>query len=87
MGEAPRTDDQGEPRPDLPTRPAYACGSLNLSVPPLSRTLALTATLADTELAPGGETNVGPDWSRTPTVSLCKMPSWPSWSWTRPSSR
>ena len=58
VGEAPRTDDQGEPREDLPKRPAYASGSLNLNVPPLSRTLALTATLADTELAPGGETNL-----------------------------
>ena len=58
VGEAPRTDDQGEPRPDLPTRPAYASGTLNLSVPPVSRTLALTATLSDTELAPGGETNL-----------------------------
>jgi hypothetical protein len=50
VGEASRTDANGEPIPDLPTRPAYASGELNLLVPPLSRTLAITATLAETEL-------------------------------------
>jgi alpha-2-macroglobulin len=58
VGEAPRTDDHGEPLPDLPTRPAYASGEINLPVPPLSRQLAITATVAMTELAPGGETSI-----------------------------
>jgi uncharacterized protein YfaS (alpha-2-macroglobulin family) len=58
VGEAPRTGASGEPLPDLPTRPAYAAGQLNLIIPPLSRTLSVTATLAMTELAPGGETTI-----------------------------
>jgi uncharacterized protein YfaS (alpha-2-macroglobulin family) len=58
VGESPRTDAAGETLPDLPTRSAYAGGQINLIIPPLSRTLAVTATLADTELAPGGETSI-----------------------------
>lgn len=58
VGEAARTDANGEPIPDLPPRPAYASGELNLLVPPLSRQLAITATLAATELEPGDETTV-----------------------------
>jgi uncharacterized protein YfaS (alpha-2-macroglobulin family) len=58
VGEAPRTDANNEPLPDLPTRPAYAGGQLTLIVPPLSRTLSVTATLAMTELAPAGETTI-----------------------------
>lgn len=58
VGEAARTDANGEPLPDLPARPAYAAGELNLIVPPLSRTLTVTASLQETELAPGGETSI-----------------------------
>ena len=58
VGDAPRTDANGEPIPDTPARPAYASGQLNLIVPPLSRTLSVTATLAATELAPGAETSI-----------------------------
>lgn len=58
VGAAARTDGSGEPLTDLPTRPAYASGQLNLIIPPLSRTLTVSATLADTELAPGGETSL-----------------------------
>ncbi len=58
VGEAVRTDANGEPLADLATRPAYASGQLNLIVPPISRTLSVTATLADSELAPGGETSI-----------------------------
>ncbi|MCC6454277.1 MAG: hypothetical protein IT328_04990 [Caldilineaceae bacterium] len=58
VGEAQRTGNDGEPLPDLPTRPAYASGEINLLVPPLTRQLAITATLAMTELAPGGETSL-----------------------------
>jgi uncharacterized protein YfaS (alpha-2-macroglobulin family) len=56
VGAAPRTDDQGEAMADVPPRPAYATGQLNLSIPPLQRTLALEVTPRDKELEPGGET-------------------------------
>ncbi|HKF54713.1 MAG TPA: alpha-2-macroglobulin family protein, partial [Blastocatellia bacterium] len=42
----------------LPKRPGFAVGTLSLSVPPLSRRLAVTATPADAKLEPGGETTV-----------------------------
>ncbi len=58
VGAAPRTDDQGEVMEDVPERPAYASGSLNLNIPPLQRTLSLQATPADTELEPGGNTTI-----------------------------
>ncbi|MCA9997051.1 MAG: hypothetical protein KDE56_14935, partial [Anaerolineales bacterium] len=58
VGSAPRTDDAGEPLPGVPPRPAFASGSLNLSVPPYSRELSLAiAPLAD-KLEPGKETAV-----------------------------
>ncbi|MBT3390794.1 MAG: hypothetical protein HN413_10310 [Chloroflexi bacterium] len=56
VGSALRLDDQGEPVPDAPPRPAYASGTLNLSIPPLQRTLALDLSLEETELEPGGST-------------------------------
>jgi len=37
-------------------RPAYASGELNLSIPPLSRKLNITATPRDKTLEPGGNT-------------------------------
>jgi uncharacterized protein YfaS (alpha-2-macroglobulin family) len=55
-GAAQRSDDQGEPLPDVDPRPAYATGYLNLSIPPLQRTLSLQATPQEAELEPGGET-------------------------------
>jgi uncharacterized protein YfaS (alpha-2-macroglobulin family) len=58
VGSAPRTDDAGEEMPDLPARPAFAGGELNLPVPPLSRTLAITPTLPATEFEPGAETTL-----------------------------
>ncbi len=58
VGSALRLDDQGEEVPDAPPRPAYATGYLNLSIPPLQRTLALEITPEVTELEPGGETTV-----------------------------
>lgn len=57
-GSVPRLDDKGEAIPNVPNRPAYAVGSLNLKVPPVSRTLNLTATPAEKELEPGAETTV-----------------------------
>ena len=58
VGAALRTDDQGETIDDAPSRPAFATGQLNLSVPPLQRTLALQVTPQETELEPGGETTI-----------------------------
>ncbi|RME62755.1 MAG: hypothetical protein D6790_05795, partial [Caldilineae bacterium] len=58
VGEAVRTDDQGNPREDLPKRPAYATGSLRISVPPLSRTLHVEAAPQAERLEPGGETTI-----------------------------
>jgi uncharacterized protein YfaS (alpha-2-macroglobulin family) len=55
-GSAPRTDDLGEILPNLPPRPAYATGTLNLEIPPLDRTLSLQATPDQAKLEPGGET-------------------------------
>jgi uncharacterized protein YfaS (alpha-2-macroglobulin family) len=57
-GEAPRTDDQGEVIEGLPPRPAFASGQINLSIPPLSRTLALELALGQAELEPGGQTTL-----------------------------
>lgn len=42
----------------LPKRPAFASGEINLSIPPLSRRLSITATPRDKTLEPGGETTV-----------------------------
>jgi uncharacterized protein YfaS (alpha-2-macroglobulin family) len=56
VGAAPRTNDAGEADPRLPKRPAFATGTLNLSIPPRPRTLALTARPRDKALEPGGRT-------------------------------
>jgi hypothetical protein len=42
----------------VPERPAYASGSLNLSIPPLQRTLALEVNPEESELEPGSETTL-----------------------------
>ncbi|MBV9957942.1 MAG: hypothetical protein JO360_05945, partial [Acidobacteria bacterium] len=57
-GAAARTDDTGQVDAKLPKRPAFASGSLNLSVPPLTRRLQVTAAPQDKALEPGGETTV-----------------------------
>jgi uncharacterized protein YfaS (alpha-2-macroglobulin family) len=57
-GSAPRVDDKGEAIPNVPNRPAYATASLNLKIPPISRTLDLKAVPAEKELEPGKETSV-----------------------------
>jgi uncharacterized protein YfaS (alpha-2-macroglobulin family) len=57
-GAATRLDDLGEPLSELPPRPAYATGQLNLSIPPLQRSLSLQATPRETELEPGSETMI-----------------------------
>lgn len=58
VGSAPRLDDNGEVVEDVPARPAYASGTLNLSIPPLQRTLSLEIAPRETELEPGGETTI-----------------------------
>ena len=58
VGSAPRVDDLGEPIEAAPDRPAYATGTLNLGIPPLSRTLELKASLAQDEVEPGGRTSL-----------------------------
>ncbi len=60
-GDAAVTGAGGVPGPkatDLPKRPAYATGELNLLVPPLQRVLAVEATPAESKLEPGGSTTV-----------------------------
>ena len=57
-GSALRLDDKGVPVVGAPPRPAYATASLNLPIPPLSRTLAVTIEPAATKLDPGAETSV-----------------------------
>jgi len=57
-GAAQRTGDQGEVLPDVPPRPAYASGQLNLSIPPLLRSLSLQVTPDQQKLEPGGETTL-----------------------------
>lgn len=58
VGAAARTDDAGNVQSNLPKRPAYATGELNLIVPPLKRKLVMTVTPRDKALEPGGETTV-----------------------------
>lgn len=58
VGSAPRTDEEGKAIDRAPRRPAFASGSLNLSIPPLQRKLAVQATPRDKALEPGGETDV-----------------------------
>lgn len=58
VGAATRTNDAGEPNEKLPKRPAYATGSLNLSIPPAARKLNVEASPRDKALEPGAETVV-----------------------------
>lgn len=58
VGSTQRTDDRGESLKNVPPRPAYASGQLNLSIPPLQRTLTLQVTPDQNSLKPGGETTL-----------------------------
>lgn len=58
VGSAPRTDDDGNPFPDVPNRPAYATGSLDLSIPAYSRELTVELSPQSEKLEPGAETAV-----------------------------
>lgn len=57
-GAAMRLTDEGQPNEKLPKRPAFASGELNLSIPPLSRKLSVTASPRDKALEPNGETRI-----------------------------
>jgi hypothetical protein len=57
-GASSRTDDAGKPDPKLAKRPAFASGTINLSIPPTTRKLTVATTPRDKELEPGGETTV-----------------------------
>ncbi|HKS27522.1 MAG TPA: Ig-like domain-containing protein [Pyrinomonadaceae bacterium] len=58
VGAATRTTDSGEPLEKLPKRPAYASGTLNLSIPPVNRRLSVEASPRDRALEPGAQTLV-----------------------------
>jgi hypothetical protein len=58
VGAAARTNDAGQAQSELPKRPAFAMGQLNLSVPPLERALKLDVAPRETKLEPGGTTTV-----------------------------
>ncbi|MBI4748315.1 MAG: hypothetical protein HY774_07480 [Acidobacteria bacterium] len=56
-GATTRTNRKGIPDPNLPRRPAFATGSLELVISPVTRTLTVTATPHKPEVKPG-EDNV-----------------------------
>jgi uncharacterized protein YfaS (alpha-2-macroglobulin family) len=58
VGQDTRTDDAGNPNDQLPKRPAYASGSIQAKVLPVTRTIDVQANGKDTVLAPGGSTQV-----------------------------
>jgi alpha-2-macroglobulin len=58
VGASTRVGLDGVAVPGAPPRPAYAVGTLTLSVPPLTRTLTVQATPKQAELAPSGSTTV-----------------------------
>jgi uncharacterized protein YfaS (alpha-2-macroglobulin family) len=61
VGSAVRVDDQGNEHANLPKRPAYAAGEINLEVPPDTRRLNVKATPHESVLEPGKETFVDVD--------------------------
>ncbi len=66
VGTDQRVADDGTPLPDAPPQPAYAAGQIVLQIPPVTRTLDVTATPASEQLEPGASTSVtvavnGPD--------------------------
>ncbi|MDD5308947.1 MAG: alpha-2-macroglobulin family protein [Deltaproteobacteria bacterium] len=61
VGSAPRADDQGRPQEGLARRVAYASGNLIFDVPPIARTLKVTAVPKDEIVEPGATTTVRVD--------------------------
>ncbi|HYP01473.1 MAG TPA: alpha-2-macroglobulin family protein, partial [Pyrinomonadaceae bacterium] len=58
VGAATRVDDAGVEMLNVPKRPAYATGEINLDIPPASRRLSVRATPREAVLEPGAETLV-----------------------------
>jgi len=58
VGTTERVADNGAALSGVPPRPALATGSLELRVPPASRTLGVTVTPADGTIAPGSSTSI-----------------------------
>jgi uncharacterized protein YfaS (alpha-2-macroglobulin family) len=58
VGQAMRANDKGLPDPQLPKRPAYAVGSINLPIPPKQRSLQVAVTPAAAKLGPGEQTTL-----------------------------
>jgi uncharacterized protein YfaS (alpha-2-macroglobulin family) len=56
VGQAPREETPAGAAQRAPARPAFASGSLDLPIPPASRTLDLAVTPREKALSPGGET-------------------------------
>jgi alpha-2-macroglobulin len=56
VGDAARTDDEGNVLKNAEPRPAFATAQLTLNIPPLQRTLKLDVTPDISQLEPGGET-------------------------------
>jgi len=57
-GSADRPNDDGKLNPNLPRRPAFAHGRLDVDVPATLRRLTVTATPAAVRIEPGAETSV-----------------------------
>ena len=57
-GSVPRVDDDGAPLADVPARPAFATGTMELTIPPLNRTLELAIAPEATALEPGAATAI-----------------------------
>jgi uncharacterized protein YfaS (alpha-2-macroglobulin family) len=58
VGAQPRTTDDGTPLPNVPPRPAYAVGSLELAISTRSRELDVELVPQETGLEPGGSTTI-----------------------------
>ncbi|MBC7883354.1 MAG: Ig-like domain-containing protein [Anaerolineae bacterium] len=58
VGENFRTDDKGQLDKTSPKRPAFASGTLKLYVPPLARTLSVTAKPKQSSVLPGSTTAI-----------------------------
>ncbi len=61
VGAATRLNDDGSENPKLPKRPAYAKGSINLSIPPAQRTLTVKVEPAAKRINPGAKTTLSID--------------------------
>ncbi|MGN6106364.1 MAG: Ig-like domain-containing protein, partial [Kofleriaceae bacterium] len=59
VGAAARIGDRGQPEPDLPKRPAYAMGEIDLPVPPKQRTLSVEIAPNVPKLGPGEAAKLG----------------------------